>query len=84
MIPVIPSFGINLGAAVMKVKPRDFVIGTLIGKAPMIFLESVISHDLLHIGRYKGRLFAALALFFVLLYIGSYYKNKWTKSGSKF
>ncbi|WP_163858038.1 TVP38/TMEM64 family protein [Paenibacillus elgii] len=83
IIPVIPSFGINLSAAVMKVKPRDFVIGTLIGKAPMIFLESVIGHDLFHLGRYKGRLFAALALFFVLLIIGNYYKNKWTKNGSK-
>lgn len=82
LIPVLPSFAINYGAAVMKVRARDFIIGTLIGKAPMIWLESMIGHDLLHFTRYKGRLLILLAVFAVMIGIGHYFKNKWVKNGS--
>lgn len=82
IIPVLPSFAINLGAAVMKVRTRHFIIGTLIGKAPMIFLESLIGHDLLHFGEHKGRLMILLIVFAVMLALGSYIKNRWTKAES--
>lgn len=82
LIPVLPSFAINYGAAVMKVRARDFIVGTLIGKAPMIWLESMIGHDLLHFTRYKGRLLILLAVFVVMLGIGNRFKNKWMKDGS--
>ncbi|ALS21527.1 MULTISPECIES: TVP38/TMEM64 family protein [Paenibacillus] len=80
LIPVLPSFAINYGAAVMKVRARDFIAGTLIGKAPMIWLESLIGHDLLHFARYKGRLLVLLAAFAVMIVIGNRFKNKWMKN----
>jgi uncharacterized membrane protein YdjX (TVP38/TMEM64 family) len=77
LIPVLPSFIINLAAAVMKVKYRDFVWGTVVGKLPMIFLESVIGHDLLYFHQNKGRLLLLSALFVGLILIGNMYKKKW-------
>ncbi|MCS7459423.1 TVP38/TMEM64 family protein [Paenibacillus doosanensis] len=82
VIPVLPSFGINLAAAVMKVRTRDFVLGTMVGKFPMIFLESLIGHDLLHFHHNKGRLFLLLLIFVVLILIGNIYKKKWFDSGN--
>lgn len=79
IIPVFPSFAINLLAAVLKIRTRDFIIGTLIGKAPMILFESLIGHDLLFIRHHKGRLLLLLAVFVVMIGIGNHYKNKWLK-----
>ncbi|WP_028549416.1 TVP38/TMEM64 family protein [Paenibacillus sp. UNC451MF] len=77
IIPILPSFGINLAAAVMKVRTRDFVLGTIVGKLPMILLESLIGHDLLHFSHNKGRLTLLVLIFVVLLVIGNIYKKKW-------
>ncbi|NOU95252.1 TVP38/TMEM64 family protein [Paenibacillus sp. LMG 31456] len=77
VIPVIPSFGINLAAAVMKVSTRDFVMGTIVGKAPIILLESLIGHDLLYFHQYKGRFLILSALFIGLILVGNVYKKRW-------
>ncbi|MFD0680434.1 MULTISPECIES: TVP38/TMEM64 family protein [unclassified Paenibacillus] len=77
IIPVLPSFGINLAAAVMKVRTRDFVMGTIVGKVPIILLESLIGHDLLYFHQYKGRFLVLSALFIGLILVGNVYKNKW-------
>ncbi|MDF2927340.1 MAG: hypothetical protein K0R57_6254 [Paenibacillaceae bacterium] len=77
-IPVIPSTAVSLGAGVTKVRIRDFILGTVIGKLPVILLESFIGHDLIHFHQYKGRL-ALLGLIFVtLLLLGAVFKNKLT------
>ncbi|GAA4856754.1 hypothetical protein GCM10023310_39830 [Paenibacillus vulneris] len=80
IIPILPSFAINLAAAVMKVRTRDFILGTMVGKLPMIFLESLIGHDLLHFSHNKGRLTLLVLIFVVLLIIGNIYKKKWFDS----
>ncbi|TVY08715.1 TVP38/TMEM64 family protein [Paenibacillus cremeus] len=77
VIPVVPSFAINLISAVLKVRRRDFIIGSIIGKFPMIWLESMIGHDLLHFHKYKGRLLILVGIFLITLLIGNYYKKKW-------
>jgi len=82
VIPVLPSFAINLGAAVTKVRGRDFILGTVVGKLPMIFLESLIGHDLLYFHHNKGRLLLLLVIFIALVLIGNRYKRKWFGSGS--
>ncbi|OXM85888.1 TVP38/TMEM64 family protein [Paenibacillus rigui] len=82
VIPVLPSFAINLGAAVTKVKGRDFFLGTVVGKLPMIFLESLIGHDLLYFHHNKGRLLLLLLVFIILMLIGNRYKRKWFGSDS--
>ncbi len=76
IIPVLPSFAINLGAGVMKVSARNFILGTIVGKFPMILLESYIGHDLLHFRQNKDRLLILLAVLIALVYIGSFFKKK--------
>lgn len=76
MIPVIPSTAISLGAGITKIRTRDYFLGTLIGKLPIILLESFIGHDLLHFHEYKGRLLILCGVFIALLVIGSLFKNK--------
>lgn len=83
IIPIFPSFAINLAAAVMKVRARDFIIGSMLGKLPMILLESMIGHDLLFIRHHKGRLLLLLAIFVLMVALGNHYKNKWFKGGNK-
>jgi hypothetical protein len=48
----------------------------VIGKFPIIMLESFIGHDLLHFRQYKGRLMLLCAVFVLLLLIGAAFKNK--------
>ncbi|TBL78369.1 TVP38/TMEM64 family protein [Paenibacillus thalictri] len=81
VIPVLPSFAINLGAGVMKVSVQNFIFGTIIGKFPMIYLETMIGHDLFHFRQNKDRLLILLIVFVVLIYLGSLFKKK--LSGTK-
>lgn len=76
MIPILPSSAISFGAGISKIRTRDFIMGTVIGKLPMILLESLIGHDLLHFRQYRGRLLLLVALFLLLTALGSMVKNK--------
>lgn len=76
LIPVIPSTAISCGAGITKVRTADFIIGTVIGKLPIVLLESFIGHDLIHFHEYKGRLLILCAVFVILLAVGSLFKNK--------
>jgi uncharacterized membrane protein YdjX (TVP38/TMEM64 family) len=49
IIPFIPSGVITLAASVSNVNGRIFTIATLIGKAPSIALEALISYDIINI-----------------------------------
>lgn len=77
LLPILPSTAISLAAAVTKVRARDFVLGTLIGKLPMIWVESLIGHDLLFFHQHKARLFVLLTVFAVLLIVGRGLKRRW-------
>jgi uncharacterized membrane protein YdjX (TVP38/TMEM64 family) len=78
LIPVIPSTAVSLGAGVVKIKVRDYILATVIGKLPIVLLESFIGHDLLHFSQYKGRLAILCAVFVMLLALGTLFKNKLT------
>ncbi|WJH37471.1 VTT domain-containing protein [Paenibacillus sp. CC-CFT747] len=78
LIPILPSTAINLGAGVSKIRVSHFILATLIGKLPIVYLESTIAHDMLHIHKHKGRLVLYVVIFLVLLYIGSLFKSKIT------
>ncbi|PYI54411.1 TVP38/TMEM64 family protein [Paenibacillus flagellatus] len=78
LIPVIPSSLINFGAGVSKIKFRPFFVATVIGKLPIVLMETLIGHDLLRFKEHKGRLFVVLLLFVLLLWAGHYMKSRWT------
>jgi len=75
LIPVLPSSAINLGSAVSHVPIRYFVFATLLGKLPIVLLESLIGHDLLFFKQYKARLIGLALVFLLLLGVGMFIKS---------
>ncbi|NEW05426.1 TVP38/TMEM64 family protein [Paenibacillus sp. SYP-B3998] len=75
LIPILPSSAINFAAGLTRMRFNQFLWGTVIGKLPIVFLESLIAHDLFHFKKYKGRLLLLLAIFVVLIIIGNYVKK---------
>ncbi|SDD99533.1 Uncharacterized membrane protein YdjX, TVP38/TMEM64 family, SNARE-associated domain [Paenibacillus sp. UNCCL117] len=82
VIPVLPASVISIGAAFMKIRTRHFILGTLIGNIPMIWLESMVGHDLLHFGQHKGRLLILGAILLFMFGLGAYFRKKWTRTSS--
>jgi uncharacterized membrane protein YdjX (TVP38/TMEM64 family) len=76
LIPIFPSSIINLGAGVSKISVRHFIFASCLGKFPIIFLESLIAHDLQHLHRYRGRLLLLLTIFILLIIIGNWMRQK--------
>ncbi|WP_245376178.1 TVP38/TMEM64 family protein [Paenibacillus eucommiae] len=76
LIPVIPSSAINLAAGLTRIKVSQFLWGTIIGKIPIVFLESMIAHDLFHFRKYKDRLLLLLLILVILLLIGNWFKKR--------
>lgn len=76
LIPVLPSSAINIGSGVTKIRIKDFILGTVLGKMPMILLESLIGHDLVHFHQYRKRLMLLLFIFVLLLAAGSMLKTR--------
>ncbi|MGO4276119.1 TVP38/TMEM64 family protein, partial [Paenibacillus sp. TAF58] len=71
LIPILPSSAINFGAGLTRMRFTPFLWGTLLGKLPIVFLESMIAHDLFHFQKYKGRLLLLLGIFVVLILVGN-------------
>lgn len=71
LIPILPSSAINFAAGLSRMRFTQFLWGTLIGKLPIVFLESMIAHDLFHFHKYKGRLLLLLGILVVLILIGN-------------
>jgi uncharacterized membrane protein YdjX (TVP38/TMEM64 family) len=81
-IPVLPSSAINLAAGVTGTRFGAFFAATVIGKLPIVFLESMIAHDLFHFRKYKDRLLLLLLIFALLILLGHWFKKRLSsKSG---
>lgn len=76
LIPVIPSSLVSLGAGVTRVSFRAFLFGTLLGKFPMVFLESQITNYLLHFKHYRVHLLVLLIVFALLIAAGNAYRKR--------
>lgn len=71
LIPILPSSAINFAAGLTRMRFTQFLWGTLLGKLPIVFLESMIAHDLFHFQKYKGRLLLLLGILVILIFIGN-------------
>jgi uncharacterized membrane protein YdjX (TVP38/TMEM64 family) len=76
LISFFPSSIVNYGGGISKIKLRDFVLATLIGKFPIIFIECVIAHDLQHWKHYRGRVLLLLCIFILLIIIGNWIRKR--------
>jgi uncharacterized membrane protein YdjX (TVP38/TMEM64 family) len=72
LISFFPSSIVNYGGGISKIKMRDFVLATLIGKFPIIFIECLIAHDLQHWKQYRGRVLLLLSFFILLIIVGNW------------
>ena len=53
---IIPSIAVNWISGLSRMKMGHFALATLIGKLPVVVLESMIGHDLMHFAENKSRL----------------------------
>ncbi|MBO9608284.1 MAG: TVP38/TMEM64 family protein [Paenibacillaceae bacterium] len=74
----VPSTAINLGAGVSRMRIMPYVLGTMLGKLPIVLLESMIGHDLFHLKKYGGRLAVLLLVLVVLVAVGTWIKKRYT------
>lgn len=81
LIPILPSSMVNLAAGLTRISFNQFLFGTLLGKLPIVLLESLIAHDLFHFHKYKGRLILLILIFVALIMIGNWLKKVWTPKG---
>ncbi|MCR8641756.1 TVP38/TMEM64 family protein [Paenibacillus sp. N1-5-1-14] len=77
LVPIIPSSAVSFGAGVTAMRMSSFVIGTVIGKIPIIILESMIAHDVLNFKQNKFRLLVLMIIFSLIVAIGYVVKKKW-------
>lgn len=78
LMPILPSTLINVGAGLSGIGFRPFFAATLLGKLPIVLLETLIGHDLFRFGEHKGRLLFALLLLVLLLGLSRVVKRRWT------
>jgi uncharacterized membrane protein YdjX (TVP38/TMEM64 family) len=76
LISFFPSSIVNYGGGISKVKMRDFVWATVIGKFPIIFMECLIAHDLQHWKQYRGRVLLLISFFILLIIIGNWMRKR--------
>jgi uncharacterized membrane protein YdjX (TVP38/TMEM64 family) len=81
-IPVLPSSAINLAAGVTGTRIGAFLAATIIGKLPIVFLESMIAHDLFHFRKYKDRLLLLLFIFALLILLGHWFKKRLSRKST--
>jgi uncharacterized membrane protein YdjX (TVP38/TMEM64 family) len=67
LTPLMPSGLITVVAALSSVKFLDFMIISLVGKAPSIALETLIGHDMIRLNDNFPRLFITLMFMGVML-----------------
>lgn len=69
LTPLIPSGVITFAASISGMRFVDFVIVTLLGKAPSIALETLVGHDLFMMEGNWPRLFLSVLLFLLMIFI---------------
>jgi uncharacterized membrane protein YdjX (TVP38/TMEM64 family) len=78
-IVILPGPIINYGSALSAITFRQYALATLIGNLPIIFLESLIGHDLLFFKHNKERLIWLVLLFIGIVGAGMWARKKWLK-----
>lgn len=67
-MPFVPSGFVTFASSLSNVSDSIFIVSTLLGKIPSIFMEVMISYDFINIKENYIRLFIGL-LAIILLYI---------------
>lgn len=73
---VIPSVAVNWISGVSRMRFSRFTAATVIGKLPVVVLETMLGHDLLHYGQNKTRLYVLVVLFIGFALTGKLIRDK--------
>lgn len=76
-LPYFPSGILTCLGAISRMKLRDYVIATFIGKLPSTALEVVVGHDIVHFHQHMDRL--AILVTLVLLVYGTLLYSRYRK-----
>ena len=76
-LPYFPSGILTCLGAISRMKFRDYVIATFIGKLPSTALEVVVGHDIVHFHQHMDRL--AILVTLVLLVYGTLLYSRYRK-----
>jgi uncharacterized membrane protein YdjX (TVP38/TMEM64 family) len=69
LTPMIPSGMITAVASISNMRFNDFIIASLIGKAPSIAMETIVGHDLILLESNMPRLLFSLLLILIIFLI---------------
>jgi len=75
---IIPSIAVNWVCGLSRMKFTHFAAATLIGKLPVVVLESMLGHDLLHLNQNKPRLIILVLLFIGFAFVSRMIQRKLT------
>lgn len=67
---VVPSIAVNWISGLSSMRFSHFLFATLLGKLPVVILESMLGHDLMHWSEHKGRFLLLFALFIAVTAAG--------------
>jgi len=76
LFPIIPPVFVNLAGGLSGIKARDYILATVVGKIPAIFVQSMIGNDLFSFSDHKLRLILLVVGFGIVLWIGMKFLRK--------
>lgn len=75
VIPIIPSVGVNVVSGIAHVSSRTFVVATLLGKFPLIFVYTYAGH---HVDTYTWQSISLLIVYTgLILFAAHRFQEKW-------
>lgn len=77
LFAIVPSSVINMTAGISEIRFTTFILATLIGKLPVVLLESMVGYDLINFGENKRRLLILVLIFIAIIAIGTYLRKQW-------
>ncbi|WP_319370672.1 VTT domain-containing protein [uncultured Ilyobacter sp.] len=69
LIPFIPSGAVTLAASISNVNSKIFTVSTMIGKAPSIALEALVSYNIINVNDNWIRLFLTVILLMLVKFL---------------
>ncbi|GBF12412.1 TVP38/TMEM64 family protein [Tepidibacillus infernus] len=81
VIPVIPSSAVNFIGGISPLSFRQFFWSTVVGKLPIVFLETLMGHDMVYFKQHPKRLMIVVIIFTLLVWIGYLLNKRLTLKG---
>ncbi|TCS81266.1 TVP38/TMEM64 family protein [Tepidibacillus fermentans] len=78
LIPILPSSIVNFFGGISSLDFRSFFWSTFLGKLPMVFLETMMGHDIIFFKQHPKRLVFLILIFGTFIYLGYWINKRFT------